>query len=88
MKDVCTKNIVYASHDTLLYDAIRIMHERRIRHLVVVGDRMQLKGIVTQMEKQLAIADRNNQLLSMVMLDIDNFKYFNDTNGHEAGVWH
>ncbi len=48
VKDVCTKNIVYASHDTLLYDAIRIMHERRIRHLVVVDDRMQLKGIVTQ----------------------------------------
>jgi two-component system cell cycle response regulator len=39
----------------------------------------------TFMEKHLAIADRNNQLLSMVMLDIDNFKYFNDTNGHEAG---
>jgi PAS domain S-box-containing protein len=48
VKDVCTKNIVYASHDTLLYDAIRIMHERRIRHLVVVDGRMQLKGIVTQ----------------------------------------
>jgi len=37
------------------------------------------------MEKQLAIAGRNNQLLSIVMLDIDNFKDFNDTNGHEAG---
>jgi diguanylate cyclase (GGDEF)-like protein/PAS domain S-box-containing protein len=48
VKDVCTKNIVYASHDTILYDAIRIMHERRIRHLVVVDNKMQLKGIVTQ----------------------------------------
>lgn len=39
----------------------------------------------TFMEKQLAIADRNNQLLSIVMFDIDNFKAFNDTHGHDAG---
>ena len=48
VKDVCTRNIVYANDDTILYDAIRIMNERRIRHLVVVDSRMQLKGIVTQ----------------------------------------
>lgn len=48
VKDVCTRNIVYVNQDTVLYDAIKIMHERRIRHLVVVDNRMQLKGIVTQ----------------------------------------
>ncbi len=37
------------------------------------------------MDKQLAIVDRNNQLLSIIMFDIDNFKTFNDTHGHEAG---
>lgn len=48
VRDVCTKNIIYVNCNTLLYDAIKIMNERGIRHLVVVDDRLQLKGIVTQ----------------------------------------
>jgi len=45
---VCSKNIIYVNSNTLLYDAIKIMNERGIRHLVVVDDRLQLNGIVTQ----------------------------------------
>jgi diguanylate cyclase (GGDEF)-like protein/PAS domain S-box-containing protein len=48
VKDVCTKNIIYANANTLIYDAIKIMNERGIRHLVVVDERLRLQGIVTQ----------------------------------------
>ena len=35
--------------------------------------------------REIGRADRYNQLLSLVMLDIDDFKLYNDENGHEAG---
>ncbi|MFQ3639384.1 MAG: GGDEF domain-containing protein [Chloracidobacterium sp.] len=31
------------------------------------------------------LVERNGQMLSIIMLDVDRFKHFNDTNGHEAG---
>ena len=35
--------------------------------------------------RELRRADRYNQLLSLVMMDIDDFKPYNDENGHEEG---
>jgi diguanylate cyclase (GGDEF)-like protein/PAS domain S-box-containing protein len=45
---ICTRNIIYANRNTLLYEAIKIMNEQGIRHLVVVDEKLQLRGIVTQ----------------------------------------
>jgi len=38
-----------------------------------------------QLEEKLAFADRHNEPVSLVMVDIDHFKRVNDTFGHEAG---
>lgn len=35
--------------------------------------------------RELRRADRYNQLLSLVMMDVDDFKQYNDENGHEMG---
>ncbi|MEP7082010.1 MAG: sensor domain-containing diguanylate cyclase [Chloroflexota bacterium] len=37
------------------------------------------------LEQQLALAERENDSVGVIMLDVDNFKAFNDTHGHPAG---
>ena len=37
------------------------------------------------LDRELARLERKNLPLSLIMIDVDNFKHFNDTFGHEAG---
>ncbi|WP_199248408.1 diguanylate cyclase [[Phormidium] sp. ETS-05] len=37
------------------------------------------------LEREVRRAERNNQSIGIMMLDVDHFKRFNDTYGHEAG---
>jgi diguanylate cyclase (GGDEF)-like protein len=37
------------------------------------------------LQREVALCDRHNQALSLVMLDLDHFKEINDTHGHAAG---
>lgn len=37
------------------------------------------------LRENIHVASQNNQPISMLFLDIDNFKYYNDLNGHQKG---
>lgn len=51
-------------------------------HLTGLHNRHFFNEII---EKQVARAQRHNEILTLVMIDIDNFKEINDTKGHLTG---
>lgn len=78
--NMLAENVSLALANLLLRDALREL--AMADPLTGLANRRQLDGML---ETQLAQAERQEQPISVLMLDIDHFKRFNDAFGHEAG---
>jgi len=56
--------------------------EARTDHMTGLANRREFERI---MEREVALAERHNRKLSLMMIDLDNLKRINDRQGHRAG---
>jgi len=56
--------------------------EARTDHLTGLANRREFERI---MEREVALAERHDRKLSLMMIDLDNLKRINDRQGHSAG---
>lgn len=85
-------NILISAVITLLISFIIVLYVRRI-HLKLdkLASNDDLTGLPNrrcfhaQLTEFLLLKARNNTNLSLLFIDIDNFKYVNDTKGHDVG---
>lgn len=66
----------------------RKQSERRLRQLAHFDSLTDLPNrvqFIERLEAAMAEADRNERLVGVVFLDLDRFKYINDSLGHEKG---
>jgi len=71
LQDELEEQAIVSVHESALRDALTGAYNRR-----VFDDRLQ---------GELAFSVRHKQPLSLLLLDVDHFKQFNDTHGHQAG---
>jgi diguanylate cyclase (GGDEF)-like protein len=65
-------------------DAIRARHLARLDHLTGL---LNSRYFHVRLQDEIARADREGTELSMLFVDLDNFKLVNDRFGHMAGSW-
>jgi two-component system chemotaxis response regulator CheY len=69
-------------HETLCWQNARLVEMATTDELTGVKNRRRFREDI---EAHLALAGRQHLPLSLVMLDVDHFKKFNDVYGHQAG---
>jgi len=85
-------NIFLSAVITILISFIIVLYVRKI-HLKLdklasndeLTDLPNRRSFHEELAKLLLLKERNNSELSLLFIDIDNFKYINDTKGHDVG---
>jgi diguanylate cyclase (GGDEF)-like protein len=71
--------------------AVAISHARLFRQVQTQAMTDALTGLFNhryfqeRLDRETKLADRNNDMLSLILLDLDHLKRINDTHGHRAG---
>jgi diguanylate cyclase (GGDEF)-like protein len=71
--------------------AVAISHARLFRQVQTQAMTDALTGLFNhryfqeRLDRETKIADRNNDMVSLILLDLDHLKRINDTHGHRAG---
>ncbi|MDH4233670.1 MAG: diguanylate cyclase [Gallionella sp.] len=75
-----------AEHLAIAFENARLFEETK---MMAITDGLtglyNKRFLLERLDMELARAGRNQKKLSYLMMDIDNFKHYNDTNGHPAG---
>jgi len=75
-----SQHLAVSIHNTLLFEKVKDL-SMRDSMTGLYNFRHFLKALRDEIEK----AKKNNESLSCIMIDIDNFKQFNDNYGHQTG---
>ena len=73
------------------YAALALRNARLLEQVQRLAETDSLTGVANRrvfdvtLNRELSRAGRTHEQLSLVMLDVDHFKSFNDTHGHQAG---
>ena len=74
--------------ETIAFSLVNLRLRERLRNQSVrdpLTDLFNRRYLEESLELEFSRARRNQQSLSLIMLDIDHFKRFNDLHGHDAG---
>jgi diguanylate cyclase (GGDEF)-like protein/PAS domain S-box-containing protein len=80
----CVTGAVIVFHDVSAARALSLQMTHSAQHDIVTGlpNRILLNDRITQ---SIALARRNNRSIALLFLDLDHFKYINDSLGHDIG---
>jgi len=82
-----TRRKEYEHHIRKQAQELRIANEQldRLAHIDSLTNLYNRRAFTARLNEELRRADRGNKALSLIMIDIDDFKSYNDTYGHPEG---